>query len=131
MTYSWSLLSIKKFEKVVPTLLFSHKGSTGFWLNGILSQLASVTCVYMTYMLICRCRCRLMSLLYWHQHWGFHKQWSHTKTNLASKITWNLLFFMNIICVLPLLKYLTKYELRKQLAETLILSKLVYVDLVF
>ena len=43
-----------------------------------------------------------------------------------------LLSFMNIICVLPLLKYLTKYELREQLAETLIfLSKLVYADQVF
>ena len=29
------------------------------------------------------------------------------------------------------LKYLAKYELRKQLAETLILSKLDYADLVF
>ena len=34
--------------------------------------------------------------------------------------------------MLPLLKYLTKYELREQLAETLIfLSKLVYADQVF
>ena len=33
--------------------------------------------------------------------------------------------------ILRKLKYLAKYELRKQLAETLILSKLDYADLVF
>ena len=33
--------------------------------------------------------------------------------------------------ILSKLKYLAKYELRKQLAETLILSKLDYADLVF
>ena len=35
------------------------------------------------------------------------------------------------VSVLRKLKYLAKYELRKQLAETLILSKLDYADLVF
>ena len=35
------------------------------------------------------------------------------------------------LSILRKLKYLAKYELRKQLAETLILSKLDYADLVF